>query len=176
MDWLTEIIKQLQTSHAFVTAVFVVCISILLGHSFTPSIIPQAPDEWKLPLIGGLLFSGTLLTFLITPYILEYASKSISNKTKEVKALSLSNHEQSFLYNLAVMIEDSREDFLNLGSLDYSSMNTSKLELQEIVSDLSNKGLIDINFLDSNLISFTNKGRTRALEIKNSIIQANRLR
>lgn len=133
-----------------------------------PSLIPQVPDEWKLPLIGGLLFSGTLLVFLITPYIWKYFSKSISNKTQEVKALSLSDHEQSFLYNLAVMIENSREDFLNLGSLDYSSMNASKLELQEIVSDLSNKRLIDINFLDPNLISFTSKGRTRALEIKNS--------
>lgn len=145
MDWLTEIIKQLQTSHAFVSAVFVVCISILLGHSFIPSIIPQVPDEWKLPLIGGLLFSSTLLLFLIIPYIWKYFSKSVNNKTQEVRALSLSDHERSFLYNLAVMIEDSREDFLNLGSLDYSIMNASKLELQEIVTDLSNKGLIDIN-------------------------------
>lgn len=176
MDWLTEIIKQLQTSHAFVSAVFVVCISILLGHSFIPSIIPQVPDEWKLPLIGGLLFSSTLLLFLIIPYIWKYFSKSINNKTQEVRALSLSDHERSFLYNLAVMIEDSREDFLNLGSLDYSIMNASKLELQEIVTDLSNKGLIDINFLDPNLISFTSKGRTRALEIKNSTIQSRRLR
>lgn len=176
MDWLTEIIKQLQTSHAFVTAVFVVCISMLLGHSFIPSLIPQVPDEWKLPLIGGLLFSGTLLAFLIIPYIWKYSFKSISNKTQKIKTLSLSDHERSFLYNLAVMIEDSREDFFNLGSLDYSSMNTSKLELQEIVSDLSHKGLIDINFLDPNLISFTSKGRTRALEIKNSTIHDHRLR
>ena len=175
MDWVTEIIKQLQTSRAFVTAVFVVCLCILLGHSFMPTLIPQVPTEWKLPLIGGLLFSGTLLMFMIIPFFWSYFSKLLNNKTQRIRSLILSNDEQGFLYIMALMIEKSREDFINLSNLNYDAMDISKLKIQEIVTGLVTKGLIETNPFDPNLIFFTNTGRSKALEIKDSIIQARRL-
>ncbi|WP_201573081.1 hypothetical protein [Psychrobacter nivimaris] len=98
MDWLTEIIKQLQTSRAFVTAVFVACLSVLLGHAFAPSLIPEVPDDWKLPLIGGLIFSGTLLAFIIIPFFWSYFSKILNNKSQKTRSLNLSSNEQGFLY------------------------------------------------------------------------------
>lgn len=175
MDWVTEIIKQLQTSRAFVTAVFIACLSLLLGHTFAPSLIPEVPDNWKLPLIGGLIFSGTLLTFIIIPFFWSYFSKLLNNKTQKIRSLILSNDEQGFLYIMALMIENSREDFINLSNLNYDAMDISKLKIQEIVTGLVTKGLIEANPFDPNLISFTNTGRSKALEIKESIIQARRL-
>lgn len=176
MDWLTEIIKQLQTSRAFVTAVFVVCLSVLLGHTFAPSLIPEVPDDWKHPLIGGSLFSGTLLAFIIIPFFWSYSFKALNNKSQKIRSLNLSSNEQGFLYIMALIIEDSREDFINLSNLNYNAMETSKLEIQEIASNLVNKGLIETNPFDSTLVSFTISGRSKALEIKNNIIQNRRLR
>lgn len=176
MDWLTEIIKQLQTSRAFVTAVFIVCLSILLGNAFAPSFIPEVPDNWKLPLIGGLIFSGTLLAFIIIPFFWSYFSKVLNSKSQEIRSLNLSSNEQGFLYVMALIIEDSREDFINLSNLNYDAMEISKLETQEVVSNLVNKGLIETNLFDSTLVSFTIPGRSKALEIKSSITQARRLR
>ena len=175
MDWLTEIIKQLQTSHAFVTAVFVVCLSVLLGHVFAPSLFPDVPDDWKLPLVGGLIFSGTLLAFVIIPFFWSYFFKSLNNKSQKIRSLNLSSNEQGFLYIMALMIEDSREDFINLSNLNYDAMEISKLEIQEVASSLVNKGLIETSIFDLNLVSFTSTGRSKALEIKNNITQARRL-
>jgi hypothetical protein len=176
MDWVTEIIKQLQTSRAFVTAVFIACLSVLLGHTFAPSLIPEVPDNWKLPLIGGLIFSGTLLTFIIIPFFWSYFSKVLNNKSQEIRSLNLSSNEKVFLYIMALIIEDSREDFINLSSLNYDAMEISKLETQEVILNLVNKGLIETNPFDSTLVSFTISGRSKALEIKNSITQSRRLR
>ncbi|MFT0773517.1 hypothetical protein [Psychrobacter aquimaris] len=176
MDWLTEIIKQLQTSRAFVTAVFVACLSVLLGHAFAPSLIPEVPDDWKLPLIGGLIFSGTLLAFIIIPFFWSYFSKILNNKSQKTRSLNLSSNEQGFLYIMALIIEDSREDFINLSNLNYDAMEISRLETQEVASSLVNKGLIKTNPFESTLVSFTITGRSKAIEIKNSITQARRLR
>lgn len=175
MDWLTEIIKQLQTSRAFVTAVFLVCLSVLLGHAFAPSLIPEVPDDWKLPLVGGLIFSGTLLAFIIIPFFWSYFSKILNNKSQKIRSLNLSINEQGFLYIMALIIENSREDFINLSNLNYDAMEVSKLEIQEVVSSLVNKRLVETNPFDSTLVSFTITGRSKALEIKNSVTQANRL-
>lgn len=176
MDWLTEIIKQLQTSRACVTAVFVACLSVLLGHAFAPSLIPEVPDDWKLPLIGGLIFSGTLLAFIIIPFFWSYFSKILNNKSQKTRSLNLSSNEQGFLYIMALIIEDSREDFINLSNLNYDAMEISRLETQEVASSLVNKGLIKTNPFESTLVSFTITGRSKAIEIKNSITQARRLR
>ena len=175
MDWLTEIIKQLQTSRAFVTAVFVACLSVLLGHAFAPSLIPEVPDDWKLPLIGGLIFSGTLLAFIIIPFFWSYFSKILNNKSQKTRSLNLSSNEQGFLYIMALIIEDSREDFINLSNLNYDAMEISRLETQEVASSLVNKGLIKTNPFESTLVSFTITGRSKAIEIKNSAAQARRL-
>lgn len=78
-------------------------------------------------------------------------------------------------YIMALMIEKSREDFINLSNLNYDAMDISKLKIQEIVTGLVTKGFIETNPFDPNLISFTNTGRSKALEIKDSIIQARRL-
>lgn len=168
MDWLAEIIKQLQTSRSFVTAAFVVCFVILFGHIFVPASIPQAPDEWKLVLIAGLLFSGTLLLFMIIPFIYKFFVQSFSNKLQEIKSSNLSQDERDFLYSLALMIEASQDDYINMGNLNYHAMEISKLEIQEIISNLSSKGLIDINSFDNNLVSFTKNGRRKVLEIKSN--------
>lgn len=170
MDWLPEILKQLQTSRALVTAAFVVCLFILFGHIISPNLIPQTPDNWKLPVMGGLLFSSTLLVFIIVPFLWQYFYKIIINRTQNIRTSKLSNDEQHCLYNMALMIEGSRVDFVNLSNLNYSNMSISKLELQEIISKLSNKGLVDVNPFDSNLISFTDSGRRKALEIKNNVM------
>lgn len=77
---------------------------------------------------------------------------------------------------MALIIEDSREDFINLSNLNYDAMEISKLETQEVVSNLVNKGLIETNLFDSTLVSFTIPGRSKALEIKSSSTQARRLR
>tara|TARA_R110002124_G_scaffold111876_1_gene265818 strand:+ start:350 stop:880 length:531 start_codon:yes stop_codon:yes gene_type:complete len=175
MDWLTEIIKQLQTSRAFVTAVFVACLSVLLGHAFAPSLIPEVPDDWKLPLIGGLIFSGTLLAFIIIPFFWSYFSKILNNKSQKTRSLNLSSNEQGFLYIMALIIEDSGEDFINLSNLNYDAMEISRLETQEVASSLVNKGLIKTNPFESTLVSFTITGRSKAIEIKNSAAQARRL-
>lgn len=175
MDWLTEIIKQLQTSRAFVTAVFVACLSVLLGHAFAPSLIPEVPDDWKLPLIGGLIFSGTLLAFIIIPFFWSYFSKILNNKSQKTRSLNLSSNEQGFLYIMALIIEDSGEDFINLSNLNYDAMEISRLETQEVASSLVNKGLIKTNPFESTLVSFTITGRSKAIEIKNSATQARRL-
>ena len=175
MDWLTEIIKQLQTSRKFVTAVFLVCLSVLLGHAFVPSLIPEVPDDWKLPLVGGLIFSGTLLAFIIIPFFGSYFSKILNNKSQKIRSLNLSINEQGFLYIMALIIENSREDFINLSNLNYDAMEVSKLEIQEVVSSLVNKRLVETSLFDPSLVSFTSTGRSKALEIKNSVTQANRL-
>ena len=166
MDWLTEIIKQLQTSRAFVTGVFIVCLCILLGNKFVPSLIPKVPADWRLPLIGGLLFSGTLLAFIILSYIWLLFSEWVKRITKILKSLYLSNDEQRLLNSLALTIEDNINNSVNLSDLDYSSTNFSKLEFQEIVINLEKKGLIELNPYNHNLITLSDSGRKLILKMR----------
>lgn len=76
---------------------------------------------------------------------------------------------------MALIIEDSGEDFINLSNLNYDAMEISRLETQEVASSLVNKGLIKTNPFESTLVSFTITGRSKAIEIKNSATQARRL-
>jgi len=122
------------------------------------------------------MFSGTLLTFIIVPSLLNYFSKILNSKTQKTSSSKLSDDEHVFLYSMSLMIEVSQDNFINLNILNYDAMGVSKLEIQETVSVLVTKGLIETSLFDLNLVSFTSIGRSKALKIKNSITQARRLR
>ena len=58
------------------------------------------------------------------------------------------------------------DESLDLRSINYSEINLPKLEVLQVASALSKKGLIRINSYEENLISLTSRGRERALQIQ----------
>jgi len=73
--------------------------------------------------------------------------------------------EKAFLFLLA----RNPSKPIDLDDIDYSRAFGTKLEFHQLAKGLQRKGLVRINDWDDDLISLTEKGRERALEIQRQV-------
>ena len=132
------------------------------GPILAPSHVPALQKEFAPYLFLVIVLTGCLLTLWGLVGIWN-ASRSVIRKTTiALTSSSLSEAERAMLFVLA---KDPTHP-LNLDNIDYARAPGSKLELHQLAKGLEGKGLVNINFWDNTLITLTESGRARALEIQ----------
>lgn len=162
MSWMSDFLKHITVSRSFVFAVFVTSGVLLFGKLYFPEIINPLPERWAIVVSGALVFSSVLLLWWLIPAAGKLISSLFKRTAQFVRSQSLSELEESLLLAMANLADES----LDLRSINYSEINLPKLEVLQVASALSKKGLIRINSYEENLISLTSRGRERALQIQ----------
>lgn len=162
MDWIPALLKHLAIARSGVVAAFVTTAVFLFIPLVAPNFLPKFSANWTAALMGAFLFSGCLLAI----WGLEAASSAVKRIMASAKAsrglnANLNHIEASVIYSLGC----NPAEPLNLDAIDYASGSTTRLELMEVVSGLTDKGLVDENPFARNLVTLTANGRKRALEL-----------
>ena len=160
MGWLSDLMKHFTVSKSFTGAVFVTSAFLLFGSQLLPTVFEPAPDGWRVPLMGALIFCATLLLIWSIPPAWLFFSKHTKDATLYLKARTLSK-EEYLMRGLANIADES----LDLRSFRYNEMGVSKLEVMSVFKKLSSKGLVEINPFDENLVKLSSSGRVRALQL-----------
>jgi hypothetical protein len=165
MDWLADILKNLALSKTLVAAVFVTSLVMYWGPIVAPKYVPELQAELKPYAFAVMVLTGCLLALWGAAAIWSASQRSLRSTARALAGSSLSEAENGFIFALAKNPTRS----LNLEDIDYSSGLYTKLELHQLSKRLQNKGLVRINDWDDNLVSLTELGRERALEIQQKV-------
>lgn len=162
MDWIPALLKHLAVARSAVVATFVTAAVLLLGPSVAPTFAPHVPSKWEPVLIAVLVFCACLLVIWGIEAVFRLAKKLFAAaKAYSGGKAKLSHMESSVLYAMGC----SPTEPLNLDRVDYSGASSTRLEFMEVVRGLSEKGLVETNPFGRELVSLTDAGRKRALEI-----------
>ena len=162
MDWLGDILKNLTISKALVGAVFVTSIVMYFGPILAPKGVPRLQSEFVPYLFAAMVLTGCIILFWLLAAFWRFTRTSMRSAAHVLSDSSLSAPETALLY---IMASDPSKP-INLNNIDYSRAPGTKLEFHHWTKQLEAKGLVRINEWDDNLVSLTNRGRERALEIQ----------
>ncbi|MDN7754758.1 hypothetical protein [Burkholderia gladioli] len=162
MDWLPALLKHLAIARSAVLAVFVTSAVMLIGPRIGATVVPPTPSSWAPIAFAMCLFSGCLLAIWIIEAVWSAAKSSFgAAKASRGARAPLDKLEMSVIYTLGC----NPAEPLDLDVIDYATSPSTRLELMEVVNGLSKKGLVETNPWSAQLVSLTDDGRKRALEI-----------
>ncbi|EJC6860299.1 hypothetical protein [Vibrio parahaemolyticus] len=161
MNWVSEIFKDITVSKTLTGACFITGISLLFAPAFFPDTLEALPKGWATGTLGVVVFSGSLLMFWGLRVVKEGIVSFITTKTQNSLSQSLTDFELSFIFELGKLADKTAD----LDNINYNSVSFSKLELLDVCRTLKEKGLLDVNCFDENLVSLTENGRKKALEL-----------
>ena len=163
MDWIPALLKHLAVARSAVVAAFVTTAVLLIVPRVAPNFLPQTPPSWGPVLATVCLFSACLMAIWIGEAAWSIAKRAVATaKASRGLRADLDQHEASVINFLA----RNPAEPLDLERIDYASTPTTRLELMEVVKGLSDKGLVETNPFAQNLVTLTQVGRKRALEIQ----------
>ena len=162
MDWLADIIKNLAISKTLIAAIFVTAAVMYFGPILAPGNIPALQNEFIPYLFAVMVLTGCLLALWGIAGIWYVSRAGLQKTTSALTSSSLVDAERAILFLLA---KDPSQP-INLEKINFSRAPGTKLEFHQLAKGLEGKGLVSINDWDDNLISLTEKGRARALEIQ----------
>ncbi len=161
MQSIHEILKHLEVSKPFASAVFISTAVLLFGPLLFPSQIPVLAGGIRIAAIAALVFSGTYIGiwFLIGSHRIAYSF------IKEVVYIcsnkKLSNLDEVFLELAARAPGNS----LNLYTLDYSNELITQIELSQHGKQLEKRGLVSMSYFDDSIFTLTERGKAVAVKI-----------
>jgi hypothetical protein len=162
MDWLADILKNLAISRTLVVAIFVTAAVMYFGPIFAPLHVPAVQKEFTTHLFAAMVLTGCLLAVWAIAGTWHLSKAGLQKTATALTSSSLIDAERAILFLLA---KDPTQP-INLENIDYTRAPGTKLEFHQLAKGLEAKGLVNINDWDDNLISLTEKGRVRALEIQ----------
>lgn len=166
MDWLADILKNLAVSRTLVFAFFVTAVIMYFGPAVSPGHVPKLAEAYVPYLFAAMLLSGVLLVLWALSAIWGFIKHAIKRASNGISGLApLSEAETAILFYMA----NNPTLPLDLGSLDYSKTPGTKLEFHQLTKFLERKGLVSIHYYDDDLISLTEQGREKALEIQRQV-------
>lgn len=169
MDWLADILKNLTISKALVAAIFVTTMVMYFGPILIPNGVPKLQPELVPYLFAAMVLTACLLTFWGSVALWNLTRISMQSAARVLSDSSLSEPETALLF---VMAKDPTQP-INLDNIDYSSAPGTKLEFHHWTKRLETKRLVRINEWDDNLVSLTDLGREKALEIQRQVKNSN---
>jgi RsiW-degrading membrane proteinase PrsW (M82 family) len=110
MSWLGDILKHLELSKKFTAGVFVSTLSLLVGPAFFPEKIAEAPEQWRWLVVGGCIFSGTLLLIWAVTPILRFFSRIPSDLRNNPRISVPTAKENGFLLFLGEKFPNDSAD------------------------------------------------------------------
>lgn len=162
MDWIPALLKHLSLSRSVVGAAFVTSLVMYLGPRLAPGFVEPVPKEWSWVVPVGLAFSGFLLLLWAASATWGFLRRRWAAGTALIASFQLSSIEVEFLGAMGINPSES----LNLDRVNYESLELSRLEVLNVVKGLSKKGLVRVNPYSSELVSLTDSGLERALDIQ----------
>lgn len=165
MGWITDLLKYLAVSKTIVAAIFITCSIMIFGSKNFPEFIPLIPVPWQSPVFALMVLTGVLLVLWLFQAIgAAIFTKYRDMPKKKIRApLLTSNH-----FSLLLAASKDPHEALNIGYLDYEKSSISKLEVVQLASDLQQNGFVRVNPWDQNLVTLTESGIKKALEIKSA--------
>lgn len=164
MDWITNFLKHLGISRSVIGAAFVTSMVLYIGPRIAPTYVDPIPKEWNSTALVVLVFSASLLVFWAWLGTWNFVKGCWRSASALIASHELSQTEQGILFAMA----ERPSEPLNLETINYETASISRLEVLELIHGLKRKGLVSINPYAGNLISLTQVGRQRALEIQRS--------
>jgi hypothetical protein len=162
MNWLSDIIKNLEISKTLVVAIFVTATVMYFGPIHAPAHVPAMEQRFAPYVFAAMALTGCLLALWLTDGASRIFRAGVHMIAIAFMRSSLMDSERAILLVLA---KDPTQA-LDLANIDYTTAPGSKLEFHQLAKGLVSKGLVSINDWDHNLISLTEKGRENALEIQ----------
>lgn len=162
MDWLTALLKHLSIARSAIVALLVASAAMYFGSRILPNYIDPLPKDWSPLVIGTIVFSACLVVLWGSARAWAVTRKASSTLFAWFAARQLTGLEQGLLLGMA---EHPTESF-NLAEVTYQHAPYSHLELLQVARQLDRKGLIRINSFNENLVSLSESGRHRALELQ----------
>lgn len=162
MDWLPALLKQLSIARSAIIALLVASAAIFFGSILAPDYFDSLPKEWSIVVIGIFVFSACLVILWGLSYAWAAIKKVGGALTKDISARWLNDLERSLLLGMA---ERPTESF-NLEGVNYRDVSFTHLELLQVAYQLKRKGLARVNSYNENLVTLSESGRKRALELQ----------
>lgn len=166
MDWLADILKNLAVSRTLVVAIFVTAAVMYFGPTVAPGQVPKLKEDFIPYLFAAMFLSGMLLV-IWTLNALWVATHQAARRTAR-NISSQAPFSEAEVTILFVMSQNPTNP-LCLDHIDYSQTPITKLGFHQLTKALERKGLVSINPYDENLVSLTELGRERALEIQKKV-------
>lgn len=161
MDWIPALLKHLSLSRSVVGAAFVTSLVMYLGPRLAPGFVEPVPKEWSWVVPVVLTFSGFLLLLWAASAIWGFLRRRWAAGSALLASFQLSSIEVEFLGAMGM----NPSEALDLDRVNYESLGLTRLEVLSLVKGLSKKGLVRLNPYSSELVSLTDSGLERALEI-----------
>ena len=136
---------------------------MVVGPQIAHETVPAVPQPWSPLLFAAMVLTGSLLGIwgLASAWsFLLFIFKSAKTSTEPRPTLTKSHYE--LLY---VMGRNPLEP-LNLDNVNYREAPFSKLEVIQWVSELEKNELVSINLYHESLVTLTDSGREKALEVE----------
>jgi hypothetical protein len=162
MDWITDFLKHLAITRSIVAAVFITTLVMVIGPHLFPAIVPSTPQPWSPVLFGVMVLSGVLLIFWAVNIIYSAIVIFLRADRTSISPPNLNNNH----YELVLVLGENPSQPLCLDNINYNVASFTKLEIMQWVLDLKSNSLVSTNSWNENLISLTQEGRTKALEIQ----------
>ncbi|MGF6265453.1 hypothetical protein OKW34_000231 [Paraburkholderia youngii] len=171
MDWLPALLKHLRIARSAIAAAFVTALVLLIGPRVASVYLPQTPVSWVPVLVAVCVFTGCLLAIWFVEAVWLKTKRTISTvKASRGLKADLDEMETTLVY---VMGRNPADPF-NLDHVNYAAVSTTRLEVMEVMERLSNKGLVNVNPFAENLVTLTDVGRKRALELHRMLPDSDR--
>ena len=166
MDWLADIFKQVTLSRSFTVAALITSAVLLFGPKAYPNAIDAVPPGWNWAVIAVFVFTASLSSFWFLKALGSLLLGGVRSLKGSLPLPTPSGHEDAFLYALAQHADRS----MDLDELHHrADGKVSKLELLDISKSLRNKGYVNENTYNENLVSLTDKGRQYALRLETRV-------
>jgi hypothetical protein len=162
MDWLPALLKHLSIARSAIGALLVASAAMYFGPRIEPNYIDSLPKEWATVVGGIFVFSACLVTFWSAASAWIAIQKVGNVLTTTLAARRLNDLERNLLLGIA---EQPTEAF-NLERENYRNVSWTHLELLQAAYQLERKGLVRVNRYNENLVSLSEGGRKRALELQ----------
>lgn len=161
MNWISDLIRHLAISRLFTVAVFIAPATLLFGHYYLPSQIPEIKDTWRLLALATVVFSGTYLVFWLAQWLY-----GLARLTKNAVAYTFCSGELGAAdESLIELIAQQPYECLNLLAINREPEKITRLEYIQQAKLLSKKGFVEISPNDENIISLTERGKRYAVEL-----------
>ncbi|AVF74737.1 MULTISPECIES: hypothetical protein [Vibrio] len=161
MNWISDIFKDITVSKTLTAACFITGVTLLVAPRLFPSMFEALPKVWATGLLGVVVFSGCLLTFWGIQFVKDKIVGFMKVRAQYARSQNLTELELSFIYLLGELADKTAD----LDNIDYRKAPFSKLELLDVCRSLNEKGLLDINAWNENLVYLSESGRKKALEL-----------
>ncbi|HCG8132969.1 hypothetical protein HL669_20810 [Vibrio parahaemolyticus] len=162
MNWVSDLFKNITVSKTLTSACCLTGLALLVLPLYLPEIFEPLPKLWATVALAITVFTGCLVLFWLVSFLKVTLFGFASQRVKKSRAQNLTAFEIGFIYELGKLADESAD----LRNIDYDKAPFTKLEILDVCKSLKEKGLLNINRYEENLVYLSENGRQKALQLQ----------